>query len=132
MNHEELKQGDVSLTYVSSLLHRTYPDTTFIRKVLQTIWYQINNSQEIFVIGTILEDNTVRGGTGWGAEFAKICNKTIYVFDQEKNNWFKWNRTDWVEFPEPKITNIHFAGTGTRFLTENGRKAIEDLYKRSF
>ena len=132
LNHEELKQGDVSLTYVSSLLHRTYPDTTFIRKVLQTIWYQINNSQEIFVIGTILEDNTVRGGTGWGAEFAKICNKTIYVFDQEKNNWFKWNRTDWVEFPEPKITNIHFAGTGTRFLTENGRKAIEDLYKRSF
>ena len=132
LNHEELKQGDVSLTYVSALMHRTYPDTTFIRKVLQTIWYQINNSQEIFVIGKILEDNTVRGGTGWGAEFAKLCNKTIYVFDQEKNNWFKWNRTNWIEYQEPIITNIHFAGSGTRFLTENGRKAIEDLFKRSF
>ena len=132
LNHEELKQGDFSLTYVSSLMHRIYPDTIFLRKVLQTIWYQINYSQEIFVIGTILEDNTVKGGTGWGAEFAKLCNKATYVFDQEKSKWFKWNRTNWIEFPEPKITNSHFAGTGTRLLKENSRKAIEDLFKRSF
>ena len=132
LNHEELKQGDVSLTYVSALMHRTYPNTTFLRKVLQTIWYQINSSQEIFVIGTILEDNTVKGGTGWGAEFAKLCNKTLFVFDQEKNQWYKWNRTNWVEHPDPVITNIHFAGTGTRYLNENGRKAIEGLFSRSF
>ncbi len=132
LNHEELKQGDVSLTYVSTLMHRTYPNTTFLRKVLQTIWYQINSSQEIFVIGTILEDNTVKGGTGWGAEFAKICNKTLFVFDQEKNLWFKWNRTNWIEYSEPTITNIHFAGTGTRYLNESGRKAIEELFSRSF
>lgn len=132
LNHEELKQGDVSMTYVSTLMHRTYPNTAVHRKILQTIWFQINNSQEIFVIGTIQADNTVRGGTGWGAEFAKLCNKTLYVFDQEKNNWFKWNRTNWEVHPNPIITNIHFAGTGTRNLNENGKKAIEELYKRSF
>ena len=132
LNHEELKQGDVSMTYVSSLLHRTYPNTAFLRKVFQTIWFQINSSQEIFVVGTILEDNTVKGGTGWGAEFAKICNKTLHVFDQEKNKWFKWNKINWIEVTDPQITNIHFAGTGTRFINENGRKAIEDLFKRSF
>ena len=132
LNHEELKQGDVSLTYISTLMHRTYPNTAVLRKVLQTIWYQINSSQEIFVIGTILPDNTVKGGTGWGAEFAKLCNKSLYVFDQIKNCWYKWNRTEWEEHKEPKITNIHFAGTGTRILNDNGRKAIEDLFKRSF
>ncbi|MFC2131784.1 hypothetical protein ACFLSQ_10145 [Bacteroidota bacterium] len=132
LNHEELKKGDVSLTYVSGLMHRIYPNTAVLRKILQTIWFQINSSQEIFVIGTILADNTVKGGTGWGAEFAKLCNKTLYVFDQEKNSWFKWNRTNWVEHPVPTITNIHFAGTGTRNLNENGKKAIEELYKRSF
>jgi len=132
LNHEELKQGDVSLTYISTLMHRTYPNTAVLRKILQTIWFQINSSQEIFVIGTILADNTVRGGTGWGAEFAKLCNKMLYVFDQEKNSWFKWNRTNWEEHPDPTITNIHFAGTGTRNLNENGKKAIEELYKRSF
>ena len=36
------------------------------RKVLQTIWHQINHGQEIFVIGEILDD-----GTRWGAEFAR-------------------------------------------------------------
>lgn len=132
LNHEELKNGDVSMTYISGLMHRTYPNTDAIRKVLQTIWYQINSSQEIFVIGTILADNTVKGGTGWGAEFAKLCNKKLYVFDQEKDNWFKWDKTNWVENPDPIITNIHFAGTGTRNLNENGKKAIEELYKRSF
>jgi hypothetical protein len=82
LNHEELKHGDVSLEYVSRLMHRRYTDSPTIRKVLQTLWYQVNNGQEIYVIGAILEDGTVRGGTGWGAEFAKLCNKPLVVFDQ--------------------------------------------------
>ena len=132
LNHEELKNGDVSMTYVSTLMQRSYPNTSFLRKVLQTIWYQIHSSQEVFVIGTILENNTVKGGTGWGTEYAKLCNKTLFVFDQIKNQWYEWNKTEWVEHPNPNITNIHFAGTGTRILNDNGRKAIEDLFKRSF
>ena len=113
-------------------MHRTYPETVTLKKILQAIWFQINNSQEIFVIGIINEDNTIKGGTGWGAEFAKLCNKTLYVFDQDKDSWFKWEGTSWVPFAEPKITNTKFAGTGTRRLQENGKKAIEDLFKRSF
>lgn len=132
LTETELKQGDVSQSYVSSLMHRTYPNTVTLKKVLQAIWFQINSSQEIFVVGTILDDNTVKGGTGWGAEFAKLCNKSLYVFDQEKDCWFKWEDLKWIEFPEPKITNANFAGTGTRILKENGKRAIEELFKRSF
>src|SRR6202022_4388865 len=91
LNHEELQSGDVSLEYVSRLMHRRYTDSPTIRKVLQTLWYQVNHGQEIYVIGTILEDGTVRGGTGWGAEFAKLCNKPLSVFDQDKDRWFTWN-----------------------------------------
>ena len=96
LNHEELQAGDVSLEYVSRLMHRRYTDSPTIRKVLQTLWYQVNNGQEIYVIGTILDDGTVRGGTGWGAEFAKLCNKPLYVFDQDKDAWFHWSGTDWT------------------------------------
>ena len=95
LNHEELQAGDVSLAYVSRLMHRRYTDAPTIRKVLQTLWYQVNSGQEIYVIGTILDDGTVRGGTGWGAEFAKLCNKPLHVFDQEKNGWFTWTGEDW-------------------------------------
>jgi hypothetical protein len=135
LNHTELKNGDVSLEYISKLMNRTYPKTPVFRKVLQSIWYQINSGQEIFVIGEILEDRTVKGGTGWGAEFAKLCNKPLYVFDQKRDGWFFWNQIDWIECPEkdpPVISRIHFSGTGTRFLEKNGKKAITDLFERSF
>ena len=96
LNHEELQNGDVSLEYVSKLMHRRYTDAPTIRKVLQTMWYQVNSGQEIYVIGTIQDDLTVRGGTGWGAEFAKLCNKPLYVFDQDKDAWFSWNGDLWT------------------------------------
>ena len=135
LNHEELLAGDVSLEYVSRLMNRRYVEGPTIRKVLQTLWYQVNNGQEIYVIGAINEDDTVRGGTGWGAEFAKLCNKPLWVFDQERDSWFRWTGSAWTPAAgadAPVITHPHFTGTGTRTLGDNGRKAIEELFSRSF
>jgi hypothetical protein len=135
LNHEELRAGDVSLEYVSRLMNRRYADTPTFRKILQSIWYQINHGQEVFVIGTILDDGHVKGGTGWGAEFAKLCNKPLHVFDQAKDSWFTWNQREWAEraaSDPPRIVQPHFTGTGTRVLEENGRRAIADLFDRSF
>ena len=135
LNHEELLGGDVSLEYVSQLMHRRYSDSPTIRRVLQTLWYQVNHGQEIYVVGTILADGTVRGGTGWGAEFAKLCNKPLCVFDQDKDTWLLWRGTGWDALGRsdaPVITHPHFTGTGTRELRDNSRKAIEDLFVRSF
>src|SRR5216110_556378 len=135
LNHEELQNGDVSLAYVSRLMHRRFTDAPTIRKILQTIWYQVNNGQEIYVIGTVLDDGTVRGGTGWGAEFAKLCNKPLHVFDQEKDRWFTWSGTAWQPRSAsdgPVMTHPHFTGTGTRALKSNGKRAIELLFTRSF
>ena len=133
LNHEELRTGDVSLEYVSKLMHRKYHDAPTIRKVLQTLWYQVNSGQEIYVVGAILPDDTVRGGTGWGAEFAKLCNKPLFVFDQEKNGWFEWRGDGWEKMKAgPTITHPHFTGTGTRNLSANAKSAIDSLFTRSF
>src|ERR1035437_8349804 len=56
LNHEELQMGDVSLEYVSRLMHRRFTDSPTIRRVLQTLWYQVNSGQEIYVIRS--EDHT--------------------------------------------------------------------------
>jgi hypothetical protein len=135
LNDEELLAGDVSLEYVSRLMHRRYTEGPTIRKILQTLWYQVNNGQEIYVIGHIVEDDTVRGGTGWGAEFAKLCNKPLCVFDQDRDAWLRWNGSAWeaaAGSDAPLITHPHFTGTGTRHLRENGKKAIDELFSRSF
>ena len=132
LTHLELKEGDVSLSYVSKLMNRTYSDTPVFRKILQSIWHQINNGQEVYVVGHILKDGTVKGGTGWGAEFAKLCNKPLFVFDQEAERWHRWTGDAWQVESMPKISHEHFAGTGTRELKPNGQKAINDLFDRSF
>ena len=116
-------------------MHRRYSEGPAFRKVLQTIWYQINQGQEIFVVGEILDDDTVKGGTGWGAEFAKLCNKPLHVFDQTRQAWHKWAETEWVKVEgndEPRVRHLHFTGTGSRNLTDAGAKAIRELFDRSF
>ena len=132
LNHEELQRGDISLGYVSRLLRRTYTETPTFRNILQSIWYQIISGQEIYVVGKIQEDSTVKGGTGWGAEFAKLCNKPLFVFDQGKEGWFTWQEERWAPIQAPVIQHPHFTGTGTRLLEESGRRAIAALFDRSF
>ena len=110
-------------------MNRRYTEGPTIRKVLQTLWYQVNSGQEIYVIGTIQPDNTVRGGTGWGAEFAKLCNKPLHVFDQDKDSWLKWSSSAWHLLgpaDAPVIMHPHFTGTGTRRLQD--KNVLEYLH----
>jgi hypothetical protein len=116
-------------------MHRRYTESPTLRRVLQTLWYQVNNGQEIYVVGAIQDDDTVRGGTGWGAEFAKLCNKPLFVFDQAARRWCRWTGSAWETLSRenlPVITHPHFTGTGTRTLQENAREEIQKLFDRSF
>lgn len=131
LTQDELKHGDVSLAYVSKLMNRKFSDAPLFRKILQSIWHMINHAGEVFVVGHILEDKTVKGGTGWGAELAKLFNKPLYVYDQDEEQWFKWTGDSWKK-ATPKIRDKNFAGTGTRFLNDAGKKAISELFDRSF
>lgn len=132
LSEEELKLGEVSSTYLKAHMHRTYPDTPLFRQVLQVIWHQVNTAGEVFSVGVIQADKTVRGGTGWAVELARHWGKPVYVFDQEKKGWFAWKERDWVAIAPPSITRERFAGTGTRFLSDEGKVAIQGLFERSF
>jgi hypothetical protein len=128
---EDLALKDVSLHYVSRLMGRTYPDEPSFQHLLQSICWQVASGREVFVIGEIMPDQTVKGGTGWGAEFAKICNKPLYVFVQAQGEWFHWDNR-WVGVRNVSISRESFTGTGTRSLNETGQHAINQLFERSF
>ena len=131
LSEEELKRGDISMELVSKMMHRNYAKAEKIRKVLQVIFHMLNNGYQVFVIGQILDDNTVKGGTGWAAELAKLFNRPLHVFDQERKSWFTWKDNRWQQ-DMPKIEYPTFVGTGTRYLTDEGRQAIEELFRSSF
>lgn len=132
LTNDELALKDVSLTYISRLMNREYTRAPLFRKVLQSICWQVASGNQIIVVGAIQSDNTVKGGTGWGAEFAKICNKPLIVFDQPRSAWFEWRKDAWAEIKDPVIDHERFTATGTRFLEDNSRIAIQDLFARSF
>jgi KaiC/GvpD/RAD55 family RecA-like ATPase len=132
LSEVELRRGDFSLVYVSKRLGRVLSEIPLVRNVLQTIWYQINASREVFVIGQIQDDGTVRGGTGWGAELARLWKKPLFVYDQNKHTWFRWSGTAWEMITAPIISSESFAGIGTQNITDDGKQAITDLFQRSF
>jgi hypothetical protein len=131
LSAEELGQGAVSAIYIQAHMHRKYPETPLFKKTLQTIWHQVNTAGEVFSVGVVLEDDTVKGGTGWAVELARHWGKPVFVYDQERHGWYTWTDGAWVAVAEPTITARRFAGTGTRYLSDEGRAAIRALFARS-
>ena len=134
LSEDELERGSVSETYIKAQLHRSFPKTELFQRLLKTIWHQVATAGEVFVVGEIVEDQTVKGGTGWGAELARHFHKRLHVFDQTKNSWYRWTEsvTNWQKVDAPTIQKTRFTGTGTRELSESGRQAITALFERSF
>lgn len=131
LSQEELERGDISMELASRMLNRTYYETEKIRKVLQTIFHMVNSGHQVFVVGSIQDDGSVKGGTGWAVELAKMFNRPLHVFDQPKKQWFTWQQNSWKE-DSPKIEYDTFVGSGTRYLNDAGREAIEKLFVDSF
>ncbi|MFW2366247.1 MAG: hypothetical protein ACN4GW_07505 [Desulforhopalus sp.] len=131
LDKEQLERGDISMELASRMLNRTYYETDKIRKVLQTIFHMVNSGHQVFVIGAIQEDGSVKGGTGWAVELAKMFNRPLHVFDQPQKKWFTWNK-GWTEGSDPRIEYDTFVGSGTRYLNDAGREAIDKLFSDSF
>jgi hypothetical protein len=131
LNENELKRGDISMEIISGHMHRTYTNSTLLRRVFQSIFHMVNNGLQIFTVGQILDDNTVRGGTGWGVELGKFFNRDVHVYDTNKNCWMTWRHGEWI-MEIPVIIEKTFVGTGTRKMTDESKAAVLNLFARSF
>ncbi len=131
LSGKELRQGAVSMLYVNQRLRRIWDRNGPIAKILQTQWHVVSQARQLFVVGIIQKDDTVTGGTGWSVELAKRWNKTTWVYCQEKNGWHGWNGSEWVA-GEPVIETTVIGGTGTRFVSDAAKAAIDRLFGRSF
>ncbi len=131
LSEEELGKGNISMEIVSARMGRRYAQADKIRKVFQVIFHMVNKGYQVFAIGWIQPDKTIKGGTGWGVELAKFFNRPVSVFDQDEKKWFTWQNNEWKE-DKPLISHKTFCGTGTRNLSKEGRNAVEELFNRSF
>ena len=116
---EELDKGNVSMEIVSARMGRKFAQANKIRKVIQTIFHMVNSGYHVIAVGWIQPDDTVKG------------NRPVHVYDQERKGWFVWENNAWVA-GAPKIEKDTFVGTGTRNLTDDGKKAIHALFESAF
>jgi len=130
LSDEELAKGQVSMEFVFQTLGRRFATGEGIRRVIKSMFHVVVNTDELFAIGVIQEDGHVKGGTGWGVELAKMFNRQVHVFDQQKERWYTWTHQEW-EPSVPTLPEGRFSATGTRNLTAAGKKAIHDLFANS-
>lgn len=130
LTEETLGEGRVSMEFVFHVLRRRFHAGEGFRRIIQLMFHTVIRSEEIFAVGWIQEDRTVKGGTGWGVELAKLFNRPVHVYDQDAEKWFTWREYRWVE-SEPVLPRSSFCGTGTRFLNEAGQRGIDELFQRS-
>ncbi len=131
LTDDQLRQGNVSMEIVTQHMNRRYHHSEKIQRVMQSIYHMLHKGIQVFAVGVILEDDTVKGGTGWGVELGKFLNREVHVFDKEKQNWCKWEKGQWID-DDPMIKETTFCGTGTRYLTDEARDAISELFRKSF
>lgn len=130
LDDDELAKGSVSMEFVFQEMGRRFASSKASQRLIQSMFHLVVRSDQLFAIGWIQKDNTVKGGTGWAVELAKIFNRKVHVYDQDRNAWFSWSQLAW-EASDPMLPNGKFSATGTRNVTDEGRQAIQDLFKRS-
>ena len=130
LSDAELEKGHVSMEFVFLALGRRFAHAQSIRRVIYSMFHVVTRGNELFVVGWIHPDNHVKGGTGWGVELAKFFNRQVHVFDQEREAWFTWDGHLW-QTSEPRLPDKPFSATGTRNLTDAGKKAVVELFERS-
>lgn len=147
ISEEDYREGAVEAAraakYNWGYQYNTMKDPRLIRN-----WAQVKYADAIFAIGSLVEpgekvfpkqpndtrvavNTTVTGGTGYAVGMAILHNKPVYVYDQNRKRWYKNIDGKWSESEIPTLTP-NFAGIGTRELTEDGKKAIEEVYKKTF
>jgi hypothetical protein len=147
ISEDEYKEGMTMISKANKKLGR-YGISKYMN-LLARNWSQVKHSDQIFAIGIIVEPGkkgvkghrnaskyeVVDGGTGYAVQMAIDSEKDVFVFDQNKELWFRWsyNSMRFIQMKEtPAITEQNFAGIGTREIKPCGIKAIEDVYIKTF
>ena len=96
---------------------------------------QVNNANAVFAIGTINKYNGyVNGGTAYATTRAILLGIDVYLFEQDKKQWFKWNYEEkkFIEYTYELKLQDKSTVIGTREINQDGINAIVEIINRTF
>ena len=132
LSKNQLKEGFEHIKIANERLGRNIKNAQpYVINLISRDWFQVKKSDTIFAIGILQTENIVLGGTGWAVQLAIDNHKSVYLFEQNVNQWHYFDyESNAFEIYEgiPKLTE-KFAGIGTRNINDNGINAIISLFK---
>ena len=131
----QLKQADGNLHKANKTLKRHFPTSkSFVDNLLRRNWYQVKDANGVFAVCKLCASGKiVEGGTGWAVQMAIDARKPVYVFDLRVGSWKRYDhdKQKFLSCKVPRLT-LNFTGIGTRILPEEGKTAIERVFKETF
>lgn len=139
MNPFSKKEDEISLEDYNEGVKMVYEANKILKRqnlekymnLLARNWSQVKYSDAIYAISTLKNNKEVNGGTSWACVFGILSDKPVYVFEQDKEQWYFWNENKFEVCCTPKLT-LNFAGIGTRNINSAGINAIRNLYIKTF
>lgn len=138
LSNNQLKEGWQNVLIAEKTLKRNMSSrqSFYVKNLLSRNWFQVKNSEAIFAVGSFLneEQTIVNGGTGWAVQMAIDNEKPVFFFNQPTDKWYEYSYTEekFIEMDGLPTLTENFAGIGSRNLEDNGKKAIEEVYKFNF
>jgi hypothetical protein len=132
LTEEQLREADAHLEKANEALGRSVPyKKPWVVNLLRRNYYQVADSQRVYAVATFDKKMKVSGGTAWAVQmFIDLHgpNCEVYVYDQIKEQWFKWMGKGWLGMVgEPSPPQGIWTGIGSRDLNEAGKIAIRRL-----
>ena len=130
---EELKEANEHLKRANKTLKRKFPaGSAYVNNLLRRNYFQVKDVDQVVAVGRI-ENGQVQGGTAWATQMGVDMGKEVHVFDMNTNSWHFWDGTTWGKSGDGKrpILSDSFAGIGSRNLSDEGKEAIQNLFKDS-
>ena len=145
---EQMQEVETAYVAAANKLGRKILDgNTLGGKLVRRDYLQAKAADSIFAVGHILrpgeknskgyivksEIASVDGGTGYAVQMAIDLHKPVHIYDQVYEQWYKfdYDSRSFVSQDVPVLTT-KFAGIGTREINENGIKAIEQVFQKTF
>lgn len=132
LNNEDLVKAQSFIAAAARKLNKHVPHQQYIHKLISRNYYQVQDSLCVYAVATLnFDTNIVNGGTGWAVEMAKLKNIPLFVFDQNKSNWYEWKSKENVWYPTTTVLPFPavFTGIGSRELVSSGINAIKYLFE---
>ena len=131
----QLKQADEHLHKANKTLKRHFPTSKcFVDNLLRRNWYQVKDANGVFAVGKLCASGKiVEGGTGWAVQMAIDAGKPVYIFDLGVGSWkrYDYDKQKFLSCNVPRLI-LSFTAIGTRILPEEGKTAIDRVFKETF